>query len=134
MKTSLIVLALLAMLLGYFMAAKEAESYVSRLPYVSRGTQDIRLYAAEKVLDKWGGGQYTYFSKIVEAESNWNYLAANPRSSARGLCQALTKLHDLPEDYLTNPYSQIDWCIQYIKTKFGSPEKAWKFWQKNHYF
>ena len=125
MKILIIVLALIAMLLGYLMAAKEAGG--EELP-------DIRIYSIHKVMDVWGGKQWSYFNNIVEAESHWDYLAKNPKSSAQGLCQAMLSIHDVPEDYKTNPYTQIDWCVNYISERYDSPKEAWRFWSKHNWF
>lgn len=89
-------------------------------------------YAFFVVSEKWSMGEYEYFYKIVEKESNWNHLAANPSSSARGLCQTMMSLYgdDVDDDFLTNTYKQVDWCIEYAEKTYGSPKLAWKEWQR----
>ena len=72
--------------------------------------------------------------EIINRESGWNHKAKNPNSSAIGLCQAMESVHDLPEDYKTNPYTQIDWCMDYIEKRYGTPQKALAFWYKNEWF
>lgn len=94
----------------------------------------IKDYARCRVTEEWGKEEWQAFYTIIEKESNWDYKAANPTSSARGLPQALTKLHDLPEDYLTNPHSQIEWAIQYISDRYGTASVALKFHIANNHY
>ena len=96
--------------------------------------ESIRAYAKQRVTEEWGIEQWQYFDDLIQRESSWNYKAANPTSSARGLPQAMTSLHDLPEDYLTNPESQIDWGIQYIKSRYGTPYQSIVFHNRNNYY
>jgi hypothetical protein len=58
-------------------------------------------------------------------ESGWRVDADNPSSSAYGIPQALTATHDLAADYMTNPVSQIEWGLGYIRDRYGSPCGAW---------
>ena len=61
------------------------------------------------------------------SESGWRVDADNPSSSAYGIPQALTQLHDLPADYMTSAESQIRWGLEYIQDTYGSPCSAWSF-------
>lgn len=58
-------------------------------------------------------------------ESGWRVDADNPTSSAYGIPQALTETHDLAADYMTNPVTQIEWGLGYIRDRYGSPCGAW---------
>ena len=60
--------------------------------------------------------------------------ADNPTSSAYGIPQALTQLHDLPADYMTSAESQIRWGLGYIRDSYGSPCSAWSFKQANNWY
>ena len=93
-----------------------------------------KQYAKQRVTEEWGIEQWQYFDDLIQRESSWNYKASNPTSSARGLPQAMTSLHDLPEDYLTNPESQIDWGIQYIKSRHGTPYQSIVFHNLHNYY
>ncbi|WP_445279494.1 transglycosylase SLT domain-containing protein [Streptomyces sp. DSM 118148] len=77
--------------------------------------------------------QYTAFSKIVEHESSWNPSATNSSSGAYGLVQALpgSKMASAGADWKTNPATQIKWGLDYMNSRYGSPAKAWSFWQAN---
>ena len=98
--------------------------------------QNIKVYAFSKVLDRWGEKQWSYFSDLVNRESGWDSEAKNPKSSACGLGQTMMSLYgkDLPKDFCTDPYEQIDWTIEYINTRYKLPSKAILFHnQKNYY-
>jgi hypothetical protein len=80
--------------------------------------------------------QFQCFSNIVDHESGWNYHAVNASSGAYGLFQALPagKYASAGADWQTNPATQIKWGLNYMNTSYGSPCKAWSFWQANHWY
>ncbi|WP_323379226.1 transglycosylase SLT domain-containing protein [Streptomyces durbertensis] len=80
--------------------------------------------------------QYTCFANIVERESGWDHTAQNPSSGAYGLVQALPgdKMASAGSDWQTNPATQIEWGVEYMKERYGSPCGAWSFWQQNHWY
>ena len=80
--------------------------------------------------------QYTAFSKIVEHESGWNVTATNPSSGAYGLVQALpgSKMATAGTDWKTNAKTQIEWGLNYMNDRYGSPVGAWNFWQANGWY
>ena len=70
-------------LIGYLIFTKEARSQeIYKSP-------NIKVYAFEKVLDKWGDKQWVHFSELVYKESEWKDTADNTKSSAYGLGQFL---------------------------------------------
>ncbi len=71
--------------------------------------------------------QFSCLDSLYESESGWRIDADNPSSSAYGIPQALTQLHDLPADYMTSAESQIRWGLEYIQSTYGSPCGAWSF-------
>lgn len=78
----------------------------------------------------WSVTEFQYLEKLWMRESSWNYQAANPSSSARGIPQALVDLHfkNNPtgkEKYLNDPRTQIDWGLNYIKGRYKNPKEAW---------
>ncbi|URM91556.1 transglycosylase SLT domain-containing protein [Streptomyces sp. MRC013] len=81
-------------------------------------------------------GQYTCFSEIVERESGWDHTATNASSGAYGLVQALpaSKMASAGSDWKTNPATQIEWGLDYMNDRYGSPCDAWRFWQANHWY
>ncbi|MGW0737918.1 aggregation-promoting factor C-terminal-like domain-containing protein [Streptomyces sp. NPDC002851] len=80
--------------------------------------------------------QFAAFSKIVEHESGWNPQATNSSSGAYGLVQALpaSKMASAGTDWKTNPATQIKWGLDYMNDRYGSPVKAWNFWQANGWY
>ncbi|MEU5164131.1 transglycosylase SLT domain-containing protein [Streptomyces sp. NPDC020875] len=80
--------------------------------------------------------QFRCFSQIVAKESNWDVQASNPSSGAYGLVQALpaTKMATAGSDWQTNPETQIEWGLDYMKDRYGSPCGAWTKWQTQGWY
>ncbi len=80
--------------------------------------------------------QLASFSQIISHESGWNVTATNPSSGAYGLAQALpgSKMATAGSDWQTNPTTQIKWALDYMNSRYGSPNAAWSFWQANHWY
>ena len=80
--------------------------------------------------------QYKAFSKIVEHESGWDVDATNSSSGAYGLVQALpaNKMASAGSDWKSNPATQIEWGVNYMNDRYGSPAAAWDFWQANGWY
>ena len=83
----------------------------------------IKEYAAVLVDDK---SQMSCLSRLYGKESAWNYKAVN--GSHYGIPQGRS-------EYLRDalPEQQIMWGLKYIDNRYGSPCKAWAFFQKNNY-
>ena len=94
----------------------------------------IKAYAMLEVSNKWGYDQWDSFNKIVIKESNWIHTAQNPISSAYGLCQTMMSLHETTENFITDPKTQINWCIDYIRKTYDTPSKAVTFHKENNWF
>ncbi|WP_316528392.1 transglycosylase SLT domain-containing protein [Kitasatospora brasiliensis] len=80
--------------------------------------------------------QLASFSQIISHESGWNVTATNPSSGSYGLGQALpaSKMASAGADWKTNPSTQIKWALDYMNTRYGSPNAAWNFWQNHHWY
>ncbi len=80
--------------------------------------------------------QLASFSQIIAHESSWNVTATNASSGAYGLAQALpgSKMATHGSDWKTNATTQIKWALDYMNTRYGSPNAAWNFWQANHWY
>jgi hypothetical protein len=63
---------------------------------------------------------------LWERESNWRTQAANPNSTARGIPQAMASLNPETWDpsWMFDPRKQIEWGLDYIAKRYGSPSKA----------
>lgn len=82
---------------------------------------------ARALLGEYGfsADQFGCLDSLWTKESGWSVTADNPTSSAYGIPQALTATHDLEADYMTNPVTQIEWGLGYIRDRYGSPCGAW---------
>jgi hypothetical protein len=86
-------------------------------------TLTIKEYAAVLVDDKT---QMICLSKLYGKESAWNYKANS--GSHWGIPQGRSEyLRD------ASPEQQIMWGLKYIDNRYGSPCKAWEFFQRNNY-
>ena len=110
-----------------------AGSAVTRSQKLSEGDpRDI----ARALLPAYGfsSDQFSCLDSLYVSESDWRVDADNPTSSAYGIPQALTQLHDLPADYMTSAESQIRWGLDYIRDTYGTPCSAWSFKQGNNWY
>ncbi|MFF3166487.1 aggregation-promoting factor C-terminal-like domain-containing protein [Streptomyces sp. NPDC003273] len=80
----------------------------------------------------WGPGQFAPLEKLWQGESGWRWNAENPSSGAYGIPQALpaSKMASVGPDWRTNPATQIQWGMKYIKGRpdYGSPAAAYSKW------
>lgn len=69
----------------------------------------------------WRGNNWNCIDKLFMAESRFDHLADNPKSSAYGIGQVLS-------ENSSDPAIQILRAYQYIQHRYnGSPCKAWVF-------
>jgi hypothetical protein len=119
--------------------AKEAALAQEEGPAVTR-TEDLSQSDPRDIgralLPEYGfsSDQFSCLDSLWVSESNWRVDADNPTSSAYGIPQALTELHDLPADYMTSAEAQIRWGLEYIADTYGSPCSAWSFKQANSWY
>lgn len=75
----------------------------------------------------WGASEYQCLIQLWNRESQWNPHAENASSGAYGIPQALpgSKMASAGADWRTNPVTQINWGIGYIKGRYGTPCSAW---------
>lgn len=85
-----------------------------------------------------GGSEAIALAELIGRESSWNSGAANPKSSARGYGQFLKATRAQYEKKMkmsySNPVNQIAMVRQYAIDRYGSVEKALKFWDKNKWY
>ena len=91
---------------------------------------------ARALLPQYGfsSDQFSCLDQLYVSESDWRIDADNPTSSAYGIPQALTSMHELPADYMTSAESQIRWGLEYIQRSYGTPCNAWSFKQGNGWY
>lgn len=94
-----------------------------------------KVKAAFKSLGWNVGAPWAATDWIVGKESSWNPVARNPSSRAFGLFQFLgsTKDQYLPDEN-PDPFIQGKAGRQYIKDRYGDPEKAKAFWEVNGWY
>ena len=98
---------------------------------------EIQSYAHSLVLSYgWSEADYQSLVLLVNRESSWNPYSVNKKSKACGLFQAYpcSKMAKYGKDYRTNYKVQIKFGFEYIKARYGNPQSAWAFWQKNHWY
>ena len=75
----------------------------------------------------FGIDQFPCLNKLWNKESGWNHQAQNPSSGAYGIPQSLpgSKMASVGSDWQSNPATQIEWGLGYIKGRYGTPCEAW---------
>jgi len=84
----------------------------------------------------WSGDQWACLDNLWRRESGWRTTAGNKSSGAYGIPQALpgSKMAKYGDDWRTNPATQIEWGLAYVKGRYGTPCGAWQhFLDKNWY-
>ena len=91
---------------------------------------------ARALLPSYGfsSDQFSCLDSLYMSESGWRVDADNPSSSAYGIPQALTELHDMPAGYMTSAEVQIRWGLEYIQGSYGTPCNAWSFKQGHGWY
>ena len=84
----------------------------------------------------WAPGQMQCLHKLWTKESDWKTTAKNPSSGAYGVVQSLpaTKMASAGADYLTNYRTQINWGLNYVKERYGSPCGALNFHYAHNWY
>jgi hypothetical protein len=84
----------------------------------------------------WGSDQFSCLDSLYVSESDWDHTATNPYSGAYGIPQSLPaeKMASAGSDWRTNPATQIEWGLDYIRSSYGTPCSAWSFKQANNWY
>ncbi len=114
-------------------AARLATTALVGVQSAKAGPRAAQQIALSKMAS-FGWDPATQFPCLVDlwnSESGWSWSAANPSSGAYGIPQALPgwKMASAGSDWLTNPATQIQWGMDYIKPVYGSPCATWSTWQ-----
>ena len=139
-----IIIGLLATIIGvgvgsYFAQGKvEAKApVVKKVESVGLNPEQARKLAKSK-LDDYGWTkptEWTCLNWMWGKESHWDYKAVSK-----------TKDHGIPQRnmptaskaqihaFMSDPVGQIDWGLNYIKTRYGSPCRAKAFWVQHHWY
>jgi hypothetical protein len=99
---------------------------------------DARGIAAGMAAERygWGAGEFSCLNSLWTRESGWDVDASNPSSGAYGIPQALpgSKMGAYGSDWQTNPVTQIEWGLDYIDGRYGSPCGAWSTFQAQGWY
>jgi len=84
----------------------------------------------------WGREQYSCLVKLWDHESRSRVNAFNSASGAYGIPQALpgNKMATAGPDWLTNPETQINWGLNYIKGRYQNPCGALSHSDRLHWY
>jgi hypothetical protein len=71
--------------------------------------------------------QFRPLRKLWNRESGWNVHAYNPYSGAYGIPQAVpgSKMGSAGPSWRDSARTQIRWGLRYIRSRYGSPRRAW---------
>jgi len=101
------------------------------VPRVGQRLQsEAKEYAKQRVELVFGEG-WEAFEEIIQKESGWQ-VGRKAKNGACGLGQALpcSKLGNAYGD----PKGEVDWTINYIRSRYKTPQKAWLHWQQKHWW
>jgi hypothetical protein len=97
-----------------------------------------RAYAAAQIKERgWAWKNWACLDRLWWHESNWRYKAGDKSGNrAYGIPQAAPgkKMASAGKDWKRNPATQIDWGLDYIENRYGTPCSAWSFWAKQAAF
>lgn len=84
----------------------------------------------------WSEAELQPLINLWERESHWNPSAHNKRTGAHGIPQAVParKMASAGSDYYTNGNTQVRWGLGYIKSRYGSPSRAWAKFQSSGWY
>lgn len=84
----------------------------------------------------WDASQFGCLDDLWIGESGWDHTATNPTSGAYGIPQSLPadKMATAGPDWRTNPRTQIEWGLGYIREVYGSPCAANEFKLGNNWY
>jgi hypothetical protein len=110
-------------------AAKVAPAKAAA-PVALNDPAGAQAYAASKLGSfGWSADQMQCLKRLWTKESEWRTTATNASSGAYGIVQSLPaeKMATAGADYRTNYRTQINWGLDYIKERYGSPCGALNF-------
>lgn len=138
LKYIIIFLLLTLSLLGFYpQRVVSEEIHIVKEPEIIevQPLPEIKVYAKQQVVDRWGEAEWEAFNTIIIKESRWNSNAQNPNSTAYGLGQFLNSTWASVGCVKTSDkYKQIDCTIKYISQRYNTPTRALNFHLKNNYY
>lgn len=109
-------------------AVVQEQTRSSVLAAVSNNPRDIA--EAMAATRGWTGNEWVCLDKLWSHESKYETTVRNTVSGAYGIPQALpaSKMASAGPDWRTNPVTQIQWGLDYIESRYGTPCGAWSYW------
>nr|WP_231713500.1 hypothetical protein [Arthrobacter sp. zg-Y769] len=118
-------------------AAKAAEEAAARAAVPVDDPAAARAYAASALPARgWDAAQLTCLDTLWTKESEWLTSAVNPSSGAYGIAQSLPaeKMAVAGADWKVSHATQINWGLDYIASRYGSPCTALTFHYANNWY
>ena len=98
---------------------------------------DPKTYAQQTSLTRfnWGSTEQKCLRSLWGKESAWDYTAKSPTHDY-GIPQRHMRKDTQQEidNFMKSYIIQIDWGLNYIFTRYGSPCNAWKSWQVKRWY
>lgn len=110
---------------------------VPRAEAVGGTVGEYQEYAKERCAEYgWSDTDFDCLVALWNKESHWNVTAQNRSSGAYGIPQALpaSKMAAYGSDYLENYKTQIDWGLNYIANRYGTPTDAYEHSSKVNWY
>ena len=106
----------------------------SEVVAVSGSVAEYQAYAAQKCSEYgWSDYDFECLVRLWNRESGWNPNACNRSSGAYGIPQN-NNASKYESWYRNDAYAQIDWGINYISGRYGSPSNAWSHSQSTGWY
>ena len=96
-----------------------------------------KAYAASALAPRgWEASQLTCLDTLWTKESEWLTSATNASSGAYGIAQSLPaeKMATHGDDWQSSYRTQINWGLDYISSRYGSPCSALNFHYANNWY
>lgn len=110
----------------------------TKISVESLRTRSFINYAEQKINNEI---EFKCFDELMQRESSWRtknnpQYADNPNSSAYGIPQALPgeKMATHGHDWKTNPITQINWALDYIKDRYSTSCEALEFHNRKGWY
>ncbi len=117
--------------------AKPVKAPAPAKPVAVDDPAGAQAYAAAQLpAHGWAASEMQCLMKLWTRESDWKTTATNPSSGAYGVVQSLPaeKMASAGADYRTNYRTQINWGLQYVQDRYGSPCGALNFHYANNWY
>ncbi|UWX98147.1 hypothetical protein N2K95_05665 [Arthrobacter zhaoxinii] len=118
-------------------AQQAAEEAAARAAVPVDDPAAAKAYAAAALPARgWEAAQLTCLDKLWTKESEWLTSAVNPDSGAYGIAQSLPaeKMAVAGDDWKVSYSTQINWGLDYIASRYGSPCTALNFHYANNWY